>query len=116
LPAGSQRSDLVPSIFPATKRRKTKSKGDDFEPITDEKAQEENEENGKLETWQNLYKLLDEAGAFIEKVFVSKLDNTSRKVCANKFGLSQPCWLRYPKLDLVVSSTVLPATHHVDHA
>ena len=116
MPASSQRSDLVPGIFPATKRRKTKSKGDDFEPITDGKAQEEDEENGQLETRQNLYELSDEAGAFIEKVFVSKLDNTSRKVCANKFGLSQPCWLRYPKLDLVVSSTVLPATHHVDHA
>ena len=47
---------------------------------------------------------------------MSKLDNTTRKVHATKFGLPQSCWLRCPESDLVVSSTVLPGTRHVDHA
>ena len=114
-PAGLQWSDLAPGIPLAAKRKTTKSEGDNFEPITDDKAEEEDDENGKLETQQNFYKLLDEAGAFIETVFVSKL-NTTRKVHATKIGLPQSCWLRCPKLNLVVSSTVPPGTRHVDHA
>ena len=86
-PASLQRSDLAPGIPLAAKGKMTKSEGDDFEPITDDKAEEEDDENGKLETQQNLYKLSDEAGAFIETVFVSKLNNTTRKVRATEFGL-----------------------------
>ena len=50
--AGSQRSNLVSGIFPAAKKRKTTSEGDDFEPVTDEEGEEEDEddENGELET------------------------------------------------------------------
>ena len=66
-PAGSQRSDLVPSILPAAKRRKTKSEGDDFEPITDDKAEEEDDKNGKLESQQNLYNCQTRLGLLLRQ-------------------------------------------------
>jgi len=104
--AGSQRSDLISGIPPAAKRRKTTLEGDDIEPITEDEAEDGDDENCEPETKQNLYELLDEARAFIETAFVSKLDNATRKAHATKFGLPESRWLRCPKLDPVVSSTV----------
>ena len=46
--AGSQRSNLISGISPAAKKRKTTSEGDDFEPVTDE--EDEDDENGEPET------------------------------------------------------------------
>ena len=115
--AGSHRSDLVSGIPPGANKRKTTSEGDDFEPVTDDEEEEdEDDENGKPETQQNLYKLSEEATAFIETAFVSKLDNATRKARATKFGLPESRWLRCPKLDPVVSSTVLSGTRRADRA
>ena len=83
--------------------------GDNFEPVTDEEEEDEDVENGELETQQNLYELSEEATAFIETVFVSKLDNATRKARATKFGLPESLWLRCPKLDLVLFHQVLDA-------
>ena len=47
---------------------------------------------------------------------MSKLDNATRKACATKFGLPESCWLRCPKLDAVISSTVPSGTRRADHA
>ena len=101
--------------FPAAKRRKTIS-GDDIKPITDDEAEDEEDENGEPETQQSLYKLSEEAGAFTETAFVSKLDNTTRKSRATKFGLPESRWLRCPKLDPVVASTVPAGTRRADYA
>ena len=48
--AGSHHSDLVSGIPPAAKRRKTISEGDDIKPITDDEAEDEEDENGEPET------------------------------------------------------------------
>ena len=88
---GSHHSNLVSGILPAAKRRKTISEGDDIKPITDDEAEDEEDENGEPETQQSLYELSEEARAFIETVFVSKLDNTTRKSHATKFGLPESC-------------------------
>jgi len=45
--ASSQRSDLVPGIPPVVKRRETTLEGDDIEPIIDDEAEDEDDENGK---------------------------------------------------------------------
>ena len=47
---------------------------------------------------------------------MSKLDNATRKAYATKFGLPESCWLRCPKLDAVISSTVPSGTRRADHA
>jgi len=48
---GSQHSDLIFGIHPAAaKRRKTMSEGDDYEPITDDEVEDEEDKTGKFET------------------------------------------------------------------
>ena len=92
------------------KKRKTTTEGDGIEPFSDDDVEDEDDENGDPETQQNLYELSEKAGAFIEMAFVSKVDNATRKARGNKFGLPESRWLRCPRLDPVVSSTVPPGT------
>jgi len=58
------------------KKRKTTLGRDDIKSITNDDVKDEDDENGKPETKQNLYEY---AMAFIEMVFVSKLDKATRK-------------------------------------
>jgi len=94
--ASSQWSDLVSCIPPAVKR--TTSEGDNVEPITEDEAEDGDDKNGEPETQQNLYKLSDEDGAFIEMAFVWKLDNATKKARATNLSLAGweiQNWIRY---------------------
>ena len=53
-----------------------------------------------------LISLLEDASAYLETAFKSKLDNTSRKAKATKFGIPNSRWNRCPKLDVVVAANV----------
>ena len=41
----------------------------------------------------------------------SKLDNATRKARATKFGVPESSWLKCPKLDAVISTTVSMSAH-----
>ena len=63
-----------------------------------------------------LYQLSEETGAFIETAFKSKLDNTTRKMWATKFGVPNSWWLKCPKLDPVISITIPLAACRADRS
>ena len=58
----------------------------------------------------------EEAGAFIETSFNSKLKNTDRTSQAEKYRVPDSRWLKCPELDPVVSSTIPVAAHRMDRA
>ena len=58
----------------------------------------------------------EEAGAFIETSFNSKLKNTDRTSQAEKYGVPDSRWLKCPELDPVVSSTIPVAARRTDRA
>ena len=96
--SGLQYSDLLSGNGPAKKRRR----------IPEEES-ESDSEDGKFEqndTDNELYQLSEAGGAFIEIIFKSKLDNTTRKACATKYRVPDSRWLKCPKLDPVISTTV----------
>ena len=99
--AGSQNSDLVPGNGPAKKRKRT-----DLDDGSDADDDDEDGESELGDTETELYQLSEAAGAFIETTFKSKLDNATRKARATKYGMPDSRWLKCPKLDPVISTTV----------
>ena len=109
--AGSQNSVIVSSNGPMRKRtapeEESNTDDDDDDDDDDDGSNDEMEDDAESE----LYQLSEEAGAFIETAFKSKLDNTTRKARATKFGVPDSRWLKCPKLDPVVSTTIPLAAH-----
>ena len=71
-------------------------------------------EAGDTET--ELYQLLEAAEAFIETTFKSKLDNATRKARATKYRVPESRWLKCPKLDPVISTTVSMSARQADQS
>ena len=108
LQAGSQSSDMVSGNGPAKKRKKTSE--------DERESEDEDEEFDAGDTETELYQLLEAAGAFIEMTFKSKLDNTTRKARATKYGVPESRWLKFSKLDPVISTTVSTSAHQADRS
>ena len=106
--AGSQGSDTVSGKGPAKKRKR--SSEDDSE------SEEEDEDLEPGDTDTELYQLSEAAGAFIETTFKSKLDNATRKARATKYGVPESRWLKCPKLDPVISTTVSTSARRADRS
>ena len=106
--AGSQGSDTVSGNGPAKKRKR--SSEDDSE------SEEEDEDLEPGDTDTELYQLSEAAGAFIETTFKSKLDNATRKARATKYGVPESRWLKCPKLDPVISTTVSTSARRADRS
>ena len=106
--AGSQSSDIVSGNGPAKKRKRTSE--------DESKSEDEDEEFDAGDTETELYQLSKAAGAFIETTFKSKLDNATRKACATKYGVPESRWLKYPKLDPVISTTVSMSARRADQS
>ena len=95
--ASLQNSNIV-SANGLTRKRTTPEEESDTDDDDDEME-------GDAES--ELCQLSEEAEAFIETAFKFKLDNVTRKACAtNKFGAPDSLWLKCPKLDPVVSTTI----------
>ena len=111
--AGSQNSDTVSgSDPPPTKRRKTGLEGasddeDDEEEVIDLRRTSDGAEK--------LVQMSEEAAAFIETAFKSKLKNADRKSQAEKYGVPDSRWLKCPELDPVVGSTIPAAARRTDN-
>jgi len=58
----------------------------------------------------------EEAAAFIETAFKSKLKNADRVSRAEKYGVPDSRWLKCPELDPVVETTIPTATRRADRA
>ena len=106
--AGLQGSDTVSGNGPAKKRKR--SSEDDSE------SEEEDEDLKPGDTDTELYQLSEVAGAFIETTFKSKLDNATRKARATKYGVPESRWLKCPKLDPVISTTVSMSARRADRS
>ena len=108
--SGSQYRDLVSSNGQAKKRRR----------ILEEQSESESDgEDGEFEqnvTDTELYQLLEAGRAFIETKFKSKLDNSTRKAHATRYGVPDSRWLKCPKLDLVISTTVSMSACRADRS
>ena len=112
--AGSQNSDLVSgSGPPPNKRRKTISEGAS-EDEDDDKEEEFVDLRRTATGSKELVPMSEEAGAFIETSFNSKLKNTDRTSKAEKYGVPDSRWLKCPELDPVVSSTIPVAARHTE--
>jgi len=105
LHAGSQVSDSISGNICASKWKR-------IAPSDIDGNEEEEAELGGMET--ELFELSEMAGAFIEMAFKSKLDNVTRKMQATKYGMLELQWLKCPKLDLVVFTTILVETYQTD--
>ena len=106
--ADSQSSDIVSGNGPTKKRKRTSE--DEIE------SEDEDEEFDAGDTETELYQLSEAAGAFIETTFKSKLDNATRKACAMKYGVPESRWLKCPKLDPVISTTVSTSARQADQS
>ena len=106
--ASSQSSDIVSGNGPTKKRKRT---------LEDEsESEDEDEEFDAGDTETELYQLSEAAGAFIETTFKSKLDNATRKARATKYGVPESRWLKCPKLDPVISTTVSTSARRADRS
>ena len=72
------------------------------------------EEDGKADS--PLVPLSKVANAYLESAFKSKLDNSSRKSKATKFGTPYSRWIHCPKMDAVVVANVAKETERNDCA
>ena len=116
-PAGSQISDLAPgNALPAAKRRRTVPVEPNSDNEDDDDDEEDSEEVDLRPTESRLVQLSEEAGAFIEAAFKSKLKNADRTARSEKFGIPESRWLRCPQLDPVVKTTVSVAAKRSDRA
>jgi len=105
-PAGSHDSDLVSGISPLNKRRKTAPEGSDSEEDQEEEPFVDLRGNGGNGGSTKLVEMSEEEATFIEAAFKTKLKNSERVECAEKYGVPDLRWLKYPELDPVVAATI----------
>ena len=103
-----QGSDTVSGNGPAKKRKRSSE--------DDNESEEEDKDLKPGDTDTELYQLSEAAGAFIEMTFKSKLDNATSKASATKYGVPESMWLKCPKLDPVISTTVSTSAHRADRS
>ena len=72
------------------------------------------EEEGEADS--PLVPLSEAANAYLESAFKTKLDNSSRKSKATKFGTPDSRWIRCPKIDAVVIANVAKEAERNDRA
>jgi len=106
-PAGSQDSDIVSGTNPPNKRRRTTS-----EDASDSEEEEPLRGTGSAK----LVEVSEEAAAFIETAFKTKIKNSDRIERAEKFGVPDSRWLKCPELDPVVAATIPTTSQRVDRA
>ena len=106
--SGSQYSDLVSGNGPAKKRRRI--------PEEESESDREDGEFEQNDAETEVYQLSEAGGAFIETTFKSKLDNATRKARATKYGVPDSRWLKCPKLDPVISTTVSTSARRADRS
>ena len=111
-PTGSQHSDIdlgagLGLEIPPPKKQKT----DDKVEVEDEEA-----DDADIEPTGQLIDLSEAGAAFLETAFVSKLLNDNRKLKATKNGISDSCWIRCPKIDVVVAANVSPSAKKANRA
>ena len=77
--AGSQSSNIVSGNGPAKKRKRT----------SEDESESEDKDEEFNDTETKLYQLSEAAEAFIETILKLKLDNTTRKARATKYGVPE---------------------------
>ena len=116
--AGSQNSDIEPgNNAPPNERRKTVSE------VTDNHSGDEEEDEPFVDLRANggsgrskLVEMSEEVAAFIETAFKSKLKNSERVKRAEKYGVPDSRWLKFPELDPVVAATIPTISQRADRA
>ena len=106
--SGSQYSDLESSNGPTKKRRRI--------PEEESESDSEDSELKQNDTDTELYQLSEVGRAFIEMTFKLKLENVTRKACAITYGVPDSRWLKCPKLDPIISTTVLMSARPADRS
>ena len=117
--AGSRNSDVSPgNNSPPDKRRRTASEVADNGDDSDEDGEEESFVDLRATSGEGskLVQMSEEAAAFIETAFKSKLKNADRVSRAEKYGVPDSRWLKCPELDPVVETTIPTATRRADRA
>ena len=116
-PAGLQNSNLVPGNNPPpSKRRKNVSEATDSGEDEEEEPFVDLRSTGRNGTSAKLVEMSEEAAAFIEATFKSKLKNSERVERAKKYGVPDSRWLKCPELDPVVAATIPMTTQRADRA
>ena len=88
---------------PAKKRKRTAQK--------DESNTKNDDKDAKLQLGDvktELHYLSEVVGAFNEMTVKSNLGNVTRKAHATEYGMPNSRWLKFPWLNMVISTTVLP--------